>query len=97
LTIRVTGKHPRARARVKHNLEQSGPFIAVGGLAVALFLYGWSAIALPGWVNSVVLPLFWVVLFVLATRWFTRHPVRAVWLPVVAVAVWFAVMLLVPR
>ena len=47
--------------------------------------------------NSVVLPLFWVVLFVLATRWFTRHPVRAVWLPVVAVAVWFAVMLLVPR
>lgn len=82
---------------MKHNLEQSGPFIGVGGLAVALFLYGYSAIALPSIVNSVLLPLFWLVLFVLATRWFTRHPVRVVWLPVVAVVAWFAVMLLVPR
>ena len=79
------------------NLEQSGPFIGIGGLAVALFLYGYSAIALPSVVNSVLLPLFWLVLFVLATRWFTRHPARAVWLPVVAIVVWFAVMLLVPR
>lgn len=79
------------------NLERSGPFIAVGGLAAALFLYGYSAIVLPGWLNSVVLPAFWLVLFVLATRWFTRHPRRSVLLPVVAVAVWFAVMLLVPR
>ena len=82
---------------MKRNLEQSGPFIGVGGLAVALFLYGYSAIALPSIVDSVLLPLFWLVLFVLATRWFTRHPVRTIWLPVVAIAVWFAVMLLVPR
>jgi hypothetical protein len=82
---------------VKHNLEQSGPFIGVGGLAVALFLYGYSAIALPSITNSLLLPLFWLVLFVIATRWFTTHPVRAVWLPVVAIAAWFAVMLLVPR
>ena len=82
---------------MKHNLEQSGPFIGVGGLAVALFLYGYSAIALPSIVNSVLLPLFWLTLFVLATRWFTRHPVRVVLLPVVAVVAWFAVMLLVPR
>jgi hypothetical protein len=82
---------------VKHNLEQSGPFIGVGGLAVALFLYGYSAIALPSVVNSVLLPLLWLALFVLATRWFTRHPVRVVWLPVVAIVAWFAVMLLVPR
>ena len=82
---------------MRTNLEQSGPFIAVGGLAVAAFLYGWSAIALPGWLNSVVLPLFWLVLLVVATRWFTPHPKRSVVLPVVAIAVWFAVMLLVPR
>jgi hypothetical protein len=82
---------------VKHNLEQSGPFIGVGGLAVALFLYGYSAIALPSITNSLLLPLFWLVLFVIATRWFTTHPVRVVWLPVVAIAAWFAVMLLVPR
>jgi hypothetical protein len=82
---------------VKTNLEQSGPFIAIGGLAVALFLYAWSAIALPGWLNSLLLPLFWLALFVLATRWFTTAPRRSVLLPVVAVVVWFAVMLLVPR
>ena len=81
---------------MKNNLEQSGPFIGVGGLAVALFLYGYSAIALPSIVNSVLLPLFWVVLLVLATRWFTRHPVRAIWLPVAAIVVWFAAMLLLP-
>ncbi len=79
---------------MKHNLEQSGPFIGIGGLAVAAFLFGYSAIALPSLVNSVLLPLLWLVLFVLATRWFTRHPVRVLWLPVVAVATWFAAMLL---
>jgi hypothetical protein len=82
---------------VKLNLEQSGPFIGVGGLAVALFLYGYSSIALPSVVNSVLLPVFWLVLFVLATRWFTRRPVSTMWLPVLAIVVWFAVMLLVPR
>lgn len=82
---------------MRTNLEQSGPFIAISGLAVAAFLYGWSAIALPGWLNSVVLPLVWLVLLVVATRWFTPHPRRSLLLPVVAVAVWFAAMLLVPR
>ncbi|MGZ5417880.1 MAG: hypothetical protein ACXWDI_11930 [Nocardioides sp.] len=80
---------------MKRNLEQSGPFIGVGGLAVALFLYGYSAIAAPSIVNSVLLPMFWLVLFVVACVWFTRHPVRAIWLPVIAVVVWFATMLLV--
>jgi hypothetical protein len=79
---------------VKPNLEQSGPFIGVGGLAVASFLYGYSAIAAPSIVNSVLLPLLWLALFVLACVWFTRHPVRATWLPVVAVVAWFAAMLL---
>ena len=82
---------------MRMNLDQSGPFIAVGGLAVAAFLYGWSAIALPGWLNSLVLPLFWLVLLVLATRWFTQHPKRSLLLPVAAIVVWFAAMLLVPR
>lgn len=79
------------------NLDQSGPFIAVGGLAVAAFLYGWSAIALPGWLNSLVLPLVWLALLVLATRWFTPHPRRSLVLPAIAVGVWFAAMLFVPR
>jgi hypothetical protein len=78
---------------VRENLDTSGPFIAIGGLAVVAFLYGYSAIALPGLVNSVLLPLFWLVLFGLACGWFTRHPRRTLLLPVVAAAVWFTVML----
>ena len=79
---------------MKQNLEQSGPFIGVGGLAVASFLYGYSAIVAPSIVNSVLLPVFWLALFVVACVWFTRHPVRAIWLPVIAVVVWFAAILL---
>jgi hypothetical protein len=82
---------------MKQELDKSGPFFAVGGLAVAFFLYAYSAIALPGWLNSLVLPLFWLALLVVATRWFTRRPKASILLPVLAVAVWFAVMLLVPR
>ena len=82
---------------MNQQLDKSGPFLAIGGLAVAFFLYAYSAIALPGWLNSLVLPVFWVVLLVVATRWFTRHPRASILLPVVAIAVWFAVMLLVPR
>ncbi|HET6651149.1 MAG TPA: hypothetical protein VFH10_00800 [Nocardioides sp.] len=82
---------------MNQQLDKSGPFLVIGGLAVAFFLYAYSAIALPGWLNSLVLPVFWVVLLVVATRWFTRHPRASILLPVVAIAVWFAVMLLVPR
>jgi hypothetical protein len=82
---------------VKNNLEQSGPFLGIGGLAVAAFLFGYSAIALPSIVNSVVLPLLWLALFVLAMAWFGTRPRATMWLPVVAIAAWFAVMLFVPR
>jgi len=82
---------------VREDVARSGPFLSIGGLAVAFFLYAWSAIALPGWLNSLVLPAFWLVLVVVGARWFTRRPRASVLLPVVAVVVWFAVMLLVPR
>ena len=77
----------------KNDLQQSGPFIGMAGLAVALFLYGYSAIALPSWLHSLVMPLVWLVLFVLGTRWFTRRPYWMLALPVVAIVVWFALML----
>lgn len=75
------------------DVRRSGPFIAVGGLAVAAFLYGYTAIALPSVLHSLVLPAVWLVLFVLACRWFTTHPYRALSLPFLAVALWFVVML----
>ena len=72
---------------------EPGPFIAFGGLAVAAFLYGYSAIALPSVLHSVVLPLFWLVLVVLAGAWSARHPRGVVVLPAIAIVVWFAVLL----
>jgi hypothetical protein len=77
---------------VSHDFSTSGPFIGVGGLAVAAFLYGYTAIALPSLLHSLVLPAVWLVLFVLACRWFTRHPYRALSLPFLAIALWFAVL-----
>ena len=78
---------------MRHDLEKSGPFLGVGGLAVAAFLYGYTAFVVPGLLFSVLLPLAWLALFVLACRWFTRRPVAVVALPVVAVALWFGVLL----
>lgn len=79
------------------DFEKSGPFFGVGGLAVAFFLYAYVAIATPGLVTSVLLPLVWLTLLVVSFRWFTRRPRAAMALPVVAVAVWFAAVLLVLR
>jgi hypothetical protein len=38
--------------------------------------------------------LVWVVLFVVATRWWTPYPKRTLLLPVLALVVWFAVLFL---
>jgi hypothetical protein len=78
---------------MKLNLQRSGPFIGLSGLAVALFLYGYVAIAFPSWVHSAVLPGIWLAFFVLACAWFTTRPYLVLVLPVVAIAVWFVVLL----
>ena len=78
---------------MKRDLERSGPFIGIGGLAVAAFLYGYSALALPSVLHSIVLPLVWLAFFALGCAWFTRRPVAMVVLPALAVVVWFAVLL----
>ena len=75
------------------DLSRSGSWIGVGGLAVAAFLYVWAALVVPSWTHSLLMPLFWLVLLVLAVRWFVRHPYRVLALPVVAIVVWFAVLL----
>lgn len=62
-------------------------------MAVALFLYAYSAFVVRGVESMVLLPLVWVVLFVLSIAWFMKHPYRVLMLPVVAVAVWFVAML----
>jgi hypothetical protein len=64
--------------------------VGVGGLVAVGFLYGYTAIASPGLVHSLVLPALWVLLFALACAWFTRRPVGVAVLPVVALVVWAA-------
>ncbi len=83
---------------MSHDLRQSGPFLAIGGMAVALFLYAYSAIALPSLLHSLVMPAFWLVLVVLCFRSLTSRPRAVLALPVVALVAWFATMLLLgPR
>lgn len=72
------------------NLRQSGPFIGLGGMATTLFLYGWSAIVVHDVLTLAVLPVVWLVLFVLSLVWFTKYPYRVLVLPFVAAAAWFA-------
>jgi hypothetical protein len=74
---------------VKPDLEQSGSFVGMAGMAVAFFLYGYAAFVVRDVLSLVVLPLFWIMLFVLGCRWFMGHPYRVLALPVVAVAAWF--------
>jgi hypothetical protein len=69
------------------------PFVAMIGMAGCFFIYAVSGLLAP-WYGVVVLMVIWVVLFILATRWWTPHPKRTLWLPVLAVAVWFAVLYL---
>ena len=73
------------------NRASPWPFVAMMGMAGTFFLYGASGLVAP-WYGVVLLMLFWVVLFVVACSWWTPHPKRMIWLPLVAVVVWFAVL-----
>lgn len=80
-------------ATLKLRLSQSGAWIGVGGMFIALFLYAYTAIALPSALHSVGLPLAWLILLAVACAGFPRHPYRSLATSVIALAVWFAVML----
>lgn len=78
---------------MKLNLEQSGSWIGMSGIAVTFFLYGYSAFVLRDMLSIVVLPVVWIVILALGCAWFMMHPYRVLVLPVVAVGVWFTAML----
>ena len=65
----------------------------MSGIAVAFFLYGYSAFVLRDVLSIVVLPLIWIAIFVLGCAWFMKHPYRVLVLPAVVIGVWFAAML----
>ena len=68
------------------------PFVGMAGMACALFLYGASVLFLPWWAVA-LLVVAWLALFVVACAWWTLHPSWVPGVAVVAVALWFAVVL----
>ena len=60
-------------------------------LLAVLPFYLASGLMAPMWAVVVLLSV-WVVLFVLAIKWFGRHPYRVLSLPFAAVAIWFPAM-----
>lgn len=65
------------------------PFVGMTGMAATFFLYAVSGLVAPWW-GVVVLMVVWVMLFVVACRWWTPHPKRMLLLPVLATVIWFA-------
>jgi phosphatidylglycerophosphate synthase len=77
---------------VNRNATSPWPFVGMAGMACAFFLYAASGLVAPWWATLLLFGS-WLVMFVVATRWWSRHPG---WVPVLAlfaIALWFAVAL----
>jgi hypothetical protein len=83
---------PRA-PRVDDIRQFRGSFIGMVGLACVPFLV-WGAHDAYGTGWTIGLTFWWVFLLTLGIAWFTPYPRRMVWLPVVGLATWLAVVLL---
>jgi hypothetical protein len=62
-------------------------FVGLSAMACMLFLNLGTANVAPWWVTVLFL-LLWLVLFLVAIRWFVPHPGRVTWLPLFAFVVW---------
>lgn len=80
-------------AIVERERASPWPFVAMAGMAGSFFLYAASVLLAPWWAVAALLAL-WAALLVVACRWFTRRPRLSVVLPLVAVVVWWVVLLL---
>lgn len=67
------------------------PFVGMGGMACAFFLYAASGLIAPWWA-VVVLLVVWMLMLFVATVWWSRHPTWVPWLAVFAFVLWFAAM-----
>ena len=79
---------PRRNSRISR-----WPFVGMGGMACAFFLYAASALLAPWWAVAALL-VAWVALFVVACAWWSLHPRWVPGVAVAAVVLWFAVMAL---
>ncbi len=69
------------------------PFAAMAAMAAIGFLYAASGMFAPWWAVVGLLAL-WLVLLVVALRWWTPRPRLVAAVPVAALLLWFAVLLL---
>ena len=74
-------------------LQRAGAIAGVLGLVAVLPFYVSSGLAAPLWA-IVVLMALWLLLFILAIRWFTRRPWVVLAMPFVAAAVWWLALTL---
>ena len=82
----------RTRQRATNpNATSPWPFVGMAGMACAFFLYAASGLVAPWWA-VVLLLVLWLVLFVVACRWWTPHPRRVPLVAVAAVLLWFALV-----
>ena len=73
-----------------------GAGLAMAALLVIGIFYVSAGLVAPLWA-VIGLVIIWVSLVVVGLRWFRRHPLRVLVLPVVAVVVWFGVITLGER
>ncbi len=64
------------------------PFVGMGLMAAAFFLYAASVLVAPVWA-TVALLVVWVLLLGLCVRWWTPHPRRLPYVAVGAMVFWF--------
>ena len=67
------------------------PFVGMALLACSFFLYAASGLLAPGWA-VVSLLLLWLVLFVLACRWWSRRPRGVAGVGLLSILLWFALV-----
>lgn len=68
-----------------------GPWFGAAGMLVALWFYALVGLVAPWWVLPLML-LLWVLLVVVAWRSNASRPWVPLVMPVVAVALWFAIV-----
>ena len=71
-------------------------FVGMGGMTCVLFLDLGTANVAPWWVTVLFL-LLWLVLFLIAIRWFVPHPTWVPWLPLGAFVIWLPTIVLGTR
>ena len=77
--------------RYNPNATSPWPFVGMAFMAAVLFLYGVSGLLAP-WYAVAALLVVWLVLFVVACRWWSTRPTWVPLVPAAATLLWFLVM-----